>query len=126
VDNFQQTENLMAEHFKHPHHDVITAWLQGEQIQIQMQNKAEEVWRDFPILSKCNSQIPVFHVDRVYRIKPKSFYSRLALMQAACGSYYTSTLDSDGSPQLPLVKYNPEALAGFIQWIGEPVKVEIP
>jgi hypothetical protein len=115
----------MAEHFKHPHHDVIIAWLRGEQIQLQMHNTVEAVWCDFPPLSERDSQIPAFHVDWVYRIKPKSFYSRLALMRSVCGSYYTSTLDFDGSPQLPLVEYNPEDLSDFIQWIGEPIKVDI-
>lgn len=56
---------------KHPHDEIIRAWLDGEAAEIWEDDKWFELPRIDDVVSGSWSGIPAFFTDKRYRIKPK-------------------------------------------------------
>jgi hypothetical protein len=116
----------MSEHFKHPHHDLILAWLEGRQLQFFDPDMG---WSDLePLDEKYVSEgflVPSFSVNRRYRLKePNKFKCRVALFKRG-DKYFTTTMDVGGDVLTLFSSYNAETSEGFVRWVTGSIDVHI-
>jgi hypothetical protein len=116
----------MSEHFKHPHHDFILAWLEGRQLQFF---DPETGWSDLePLDEKYVSRgflVPSFSAYQRYRLKEHNkFKCRVALFKR-CDKYFTTTMDVGGAVSTLFSSYNAETSEGFVRWVTESIDVYI-
>lgn len=114
--------------FRHPHHDIIVAWLEGKEIQIL---DPLDGWIDWPdklythFAENKNELFPAFKITNSFRIKPepKTLTCRVALMRRAENKFSTTTLDIG---KYAADESDPSKASNFIQWISEPITVTLP
>lgn len=109
---------------RHPHHDIIIAWLEGKEIEVL--NVHSNQWE--PLYSiqarwDYSKTVPAFSTNSQFRIKPepKTLTYRVALMKHRDGTYYTVTKDISNTVPLYDSEYDPATAKAFIQWVSEPI-----
>lgn len=66
----------------HPHHEIITSYLEGKEVEIQTK---EGEWESIPPFSELNA-LPAFWQNRVYRVKPIDyFYEEVLVLELVSG-----------------------------------------
>lgn len=94
---------------KHPHHEVICAWLNGKEIQYRMRSTGQ--WIDAGAISEENAhwRKVAFYPEWEFRIKPQLF--QVALIHDSIW---------DSSTARAILPAGKKPREGFIKWLSEP------
>jgi hypothetical protein len=96
---------------KHPHHDIIIAWLNGETVERQIDGEWDELptWQE-----RGHSVLPSFSSIIKYRIQPRpktGFYRNFLVRGGHVGVKFAYDINNHDFPA--------ERRNDFIRWLGD-------
>jgi len=96
---------------RHKHADLMMAYAKNRDLKFEYFSSISNGWN--------GTDIPSFHEDLEYRIKPTIQRYRVAFMKDEDGEYWTTTQDEN-------THFNPEMESQFVRWRTDWIEYEVP